>query len=129
MLFAAGRTPNTAGLGLEEAGVRLDGRGRIVVDHYYRTSAAGVYAAGDVVRPGLASNAMQQGRAAAAHACGLVFGVAVDQSPSTAVYGVPEVAGVGATEEEVRPLACPTWWAAATWAAPRAGPSPATAAC
>jgi NAD(P) transhydrogenase len=107
VLFAAGRTPNTAGLGLEEAGVRLDGRGRIVVDHYYRTSAAGIYAAGDVVRPGLASNAMQQGRAAAAHACGLVFGVVVDQIPSAAVYGVPEVAGVGATEEEVSAAGVP----------------------
>jgi NAD(P) transhydrogenase len=101
VLFATGRTPNTAGLGLEQAGVRVDGDGRIVVDRYYRTSAAGIYAAGDVVRPGLASNAMQQGRAAAAHACGLVFGVVVDQIPGTAVYSVPEVAGVGATEEQV----------------------------
>ena len=68
VLVAAGRTPNTEGLGLEEAGVRLDARGRIVVDGYHRTTAPGVYAAGDVVDPGLASHAMQQGRAAAAHA-------------------------------------------------------------
>ena len=102
VLFAAGRTPNTEGFGLEEAGVQLDVRGRIVVDRYHRTTAAGVYAAGDVVDPALASTAMQHGRAAAAHACGLVFGVAVDQSPSTAVYGLPEVAGVGATEEQVQ---------------------------
>ena len=52
MLFAAGRTPNTEGLGLEQAGVRLDARGRIVVDRYYRTTAPGIYAAGDVVEPG-----------------------------------------------------------------------------
>jgi NAD(P) transhydrogenase len=102
VLVAVGRTPNTEGLGLEEAGVRLDARGRIVIDGFHRTTVQGVYAAGDVVAPGLASNAMQQGRAAAAHACGLMFGVVVDRTPSIAVYGLPEVAGVGATEEEVR---------------------------
>ncbi|MGH3334801.1 MAG: FAD-dependent oxidoreductase, partial [Nocardioides sp.] len=102
VLVAAGRTPNTEGLGLEEAGVRLDALGRIVIDEYQRTTEQGVYAAGDVVDPGLASYAMQQGRAAAAHACGLMFGVVVDRTPNIAVYGLPEVAGVGATEEEVR---------------------------
>jgi NAD(P) transhydrogenase len=107
VLFAAGRTPNTEGLGLDEAGVRLDARGRIIVDHYYRTSAPGIYAAGDAVTPALASNAMQQGRAAAAHACGLVFGVEVDQAASSAVYGLPEVAGVGMTEEQVREAGIP----------------------
>ena len=80
VLFAAGRTPNSEGLGLDEVGVQLDGRGRIVVDRYFRTTAPGVYAAGDVVRPALASTAMQQGRAAASHACGLLFGMAVDQA-------------------------------------------------
>ena len=100
VLFAAGRTPNTDGLGLEEVGVQIDGRGRIVVDRYFRTTAPGLYAAGDVVRPALASTAMQQGRAAASHACGLLFGMAVDQAASSAVYGLPEVAGVGLTEEQ-----------------------------
>jgi len=107
VLVAAGRTPNTEGLGLEPAGVRIDARGRILVDRYHRTTAPGIYAAGDVVRPGLASNAMQQGRAAAAHACGLVFGVEIDQTASSAVYGLPEVAGVGATEEQVRAAGIP----------------------
>jgi NAD(P) transhydrogenase len=102
VLFATGRTPNTEGLGLEEAGVRLDDRGRIAVDRFYRTTTPGIYAAGDVVDPGLASYAMQQGRAAAAHACGLMFGVVVDRTASIAVYGLPEVASAGATEEEVR---------------------------
>jgi NAD(P) transhydrogenase len=107
VLFAAGRTPNTEGLGLEQAGVRLDARGRIVVDRYYRTTAPGIYAAGDVVKPGLASNAMQQGRAAAAHACGLVFGVEIDQTASSAVYGLPEAASVGATEEQIQATGIP----------------------
>jgi NAD(P) transhydrogenase len=100
VLFAAGRTPNTEGLGLEEAGVRLDPRGRIDVDRYFRTSAPGIYAAGDVIAPALASTAMQQGRAAACHAFGVLFGVGVDRVASSAVYGVPEVAGVGLTEEQ-----------------------------
>jgi NAD(P) transhydrogenase len=107
VLFAAGRTPNTEALGLEQAGVRLDARGRIIVDRYYRTTAPGIYAAGDVVQPGLASNAMQQGRAAAAHACGLVFGVEIDQTVSSAVYGLPEVASAGATEEHIRAAGIP----------------------
>jgi NAD(P) transhydrogenase len=102
VLFAVGRSPNTEGLGLEEAGVRLDDRGRIVVDRYFRTTAPGIYAAGDVVDPGLASYAMQQGRAAAAHACGLMFGVVVDRTASIAVYGLPEVASAGLTEEEAQ---------------------------
>jgi NAD(P) transhydrogenase len=108
VLVAAGRTPNTEGLGLEEAGVRIDARGRILVDSYFRTTAPGIYATGDVVRPGLASNAMQQGRAAAAHACGLVFGVEIDQIASSAVHGLPEVAGVGATEEQIPGRRAPT---------------------
>lgn len=107
VLFAAGRTPNTEGLGLTEAGVQLDERGRIIVDRYFRTSAPGIYAAGDVVSPALASTAMQQGRAAACHACGLLFGVEVDHAESSAVYSLPEVAGVGMTEEAVRAAAIP----------------------
>jgi len=56
---------------------------------------------GDVVASTLASTAAQQGRAAACHALGLVFGVAVDRAACTAVYGMPEIAGVGATEREL----------------------------
>jgi NAD(P) transhydrogenase len=92
---------------LEQAGVRIDARGRILVDRYYRTTAPGIYAAGDVVKPALASNAMQQGGAAAAYACGLVFGVEIDQTASGAVYGLPEVASVGATEEQIRAAGIP----------------------
>jgi NAD(P) transhydrogenase len=121
VLFAAGRTPNTEGLGLEEAGVQLDAHGRIIVDRYHRTTAAGVYAAGDVVDPALASTAMQHGRAAAAHACGLVFGVAVDQSPSTPASGRPK--------SRSRRPASPTRSAAATWPPPHEGSSPATVGC
>jgi len=107
VLFAAGRVANTEGLGLEEAGVEVDRRGRIVVDRYFQTTSAGVYAVGDAVGPTLASLAMQHGRAAICHAFGLAFGVPVDRAASAAVYGLPELAGVGATEEQVRASATP----------------------
>lgn len=102
VLFAAGRAANTEGLGLELAGVALDGKGRIVVDRYFQTTCPGVYAVGDVAGQTLASLAAQQGRVAACHAFGLAFGVPVDRAPSAAVYGLPELAGVGATEEQLR---------------------------
>jgi NAD(P) transhydrogenase len=102
VLFAAGRTPNTTGLGLEDVGVEVDGRGRIVVDEYHRTTVPGIYAVGDAIGPALASLSAHQGRAATCHALGLVFGVTVDRAGSSAVYGLPEIAGVGATEERLR---------------------------
>jgi NAD(P) transhydrogenase len=107
ILFAAGRRPNTENLGLEDVGVALDARGRIAVDRYYRTTADGIYAVGDVLGPTLASVAMQQGRSAACHALGMIFGIAIDQASSSAVYGVPEIAGVGATEEQLREAGVP----------------------
>ena len=102
VLFAAGRTSNTEGLGLEAAGVDLDGRGRIVVDERFQTSAPGIYAAGDVLGPTLASIAMEQGRAAVCHAFGIPFEGTVDPTPVSAVYGMPEVSGAGLTEEQCR---------------------------
>ncbi len=102
VLFAAGRVSNVEDLGLEAAGVVLDSRGRIVVDGKFRTSVEGVYAAGDVLGPTLASVAMEQGRAAVCHAFGIPFEGTVDPSPVSAVYGMPEVSGAGLTEEQCR---------------------------
>jgi NAD(P) transhydrogenase len=102
VLFAAGRVPNTDGLGLDAAGVAADARGRIVVDDEFRTSAKGVYAAGDVLGATLASIAMEQGRAAVCHALGIPFEGTVDPSPVSAVYGMPEVSGAGLTEKQCR---------------------------
>ena len=102
VLFAAGRVPNVEGLGLDAAGVALDGRGRIIVDDELRTSATGIYAAGDVLRPTLASIAMEQGRAAVCHAFDIPFEGTVDPTPVSAVYGMPEVSGAGLTEEQCR---------------------------
>ena len=100
ILFAAGRAANTEGLDLDAAGVKTDSHGRIVVDEHFRTSARSVFAAGDVLRPTLASIAMEQGRAAACHALGIPFAGTVDPTPVSAVYGMPEVAGAGLTEEQ-----------------------------
>jgi NAD(P) transhydrogenase len=102
LLFAGGRVPNTEGLGLEEAGVQRDGRGRVVVDGAFRTTSPGIYAAGDVLGPTLASIAMEQGRVAVCHAFGIPFEGVVDPSPVSAIYGMPEVSGAGVTEEACR---------------------------
>ena len=102
VLFAAGRVANTRNLGLENAGVALDSRGQIVVDEKFRTSVAGIYAAGDVLGPTLASVAMEQGRIAICNAFGIPFEGIVDPTPVSAVYGMPEVSGAGLTEEQCR---------------------------
>lgn len=102
VLFAAGRTVNTDGLGLDAAGVKIDARGRIVVDSQFRTSADGIFAAGDVLGPTLASVAMEQGRVAACFALGIPVEGTVDPTPVSAVYGMPEVAGTGLTEEQCK---------------------------
>jgi len=101
VLVSSGRVGNTEGLGLESTGVAIDERGRIVVDEHFRTSVPGIYAAGDVIGPpALASTAMEQGRAAAGHAFGVGFQDTIDASPPTGVYSIPEIAGVGLTEQE-----------------------------
>ncbi len=102
VLFAAGRVANTAELDLDAAGVAVDARGRIAVDEHFRTSADGVYAAGDVLGPTLASIAMEHGRIAVCHAFGIPFEGVVDPAPVSAVYGMPEVSGAGFTEEQCR---------------------------
>jgi NAD(P) transhydrogenase len=102
VLFAAGRVANTEDLGLDAAGMTLDDRGRIVVDKHFRTSVKGVYAAGDVLGPTLASIAMEHGRIAVCHAFDIPFEGVVDPAPVSAVYGMPEVSGAGLTEEQCR---------------------------
>jgi NAD(P) transhydrogenase len=100
VLFASGRVGNTEGLGLEEAGVQVDSRNRIVVDETFRTTAESIYAAGDVLGPpALASVSMEQGRVAACYALGIPFKETVDPMPPFGVYSVPEAAMVGLTEE------------------------------
>ena len=100
VIFATGRLGNTEGLGLEVAGVAIDERGRIIVDEHYGTTAAGIYAAGDVIGPpALASVSMEQARIAVCWAFDLPLKRLADSLPPFGVYSVPEVAMVGLTEE------------------------------
>ena len=101
-LMAVGSVPSTAGLGLEEAGVRLTPGGHIEVDKVSRTSARGVYAAGDCtgVLP-LASVAAMQGRIAMAHALGDAV-VPLDLKEVAAnIFTAPEIATVGYSQKDL----------------------------
>ena len=101
VIVSSGRVGNTEGLGLEDAGVEVDDRGRIVVNERFQTTAPGVYAAGDAIGPpALASTAMEQGRAAAGWAFGVGYQDTIDPSPPTGVYSIPEIAAAGMTEQE-----------------------------
>jgi NAD(P) transhydrogenase len=100
LLFAAGRSVSTLGLGLAQAGVNVDARGRILVDSERRTCCPWIFAAGDVIGPSLASVATDQGRQALCGALGLDFSAHVDQIPAAAIYGLPEVARAGRSEED-----------------------------
>ena len=102
VLVSTGRKPFTAGLGLEEAGVALDNRGRIEIDGHYKTNVDGIYAIGDVVKgPMLAHKAEDEGVALAEILAGQHGHVNYDVIPSV-VYTQPEVASVGKTEEELK---------------------------
>ncbi|SES36877.1 dihydrolipoyl dehydrogenase [Rhizobium sp. NFR03] len=102
VLVATGRKPYTAGLGLEEAGVALDNRGRVEIDGHYKTNVDGIYAIGDVVRgPMLAHKAEDEGVALAEILAGQAGHVNYDVIPGV-VYTQPEVASVGKTEEELK---------------------------
>jgi dihydrolipoamide dehydrogenase len=103
VLVAVGRRPYTAGLGLEEAGVKTDGRtGRVEVDEAYQTSVPGVYAIGDLIAgPMLAHKAEEEGIAVAEHLAGHKTHVNYLTIPSV-VYTWPELAFVGWTEEQAK---------------------------
>ncbi|MFZ5737859.1 MAG: dihydrolipoyl dehydrogenase [Pseudomonadota bacterium] len=102
VLVAIGRVPYTEGLGLKEAGVALDERGRVVIDDHFATSLKGVYAIGDVVRgPMLAHKAEDEGVAVAELIAGKAGHVNYEVIPGV-VYTTPEVSSVGKTEEDLK---------------------------
>ncbi len=103
VLLATGRRPNTHGLGLEAAGVKLDGAGAIVVDRHSRTSVEHIFAVGDVTnRRNLTPVAIAEGRAAAETMFGKrAMAIDYDNVPS-AVFSHPPIATVGLTEMEAR---------------------------
>ena len=103
VLVTAGRVGNTLDLGLGELGVTTDERGRVVVDHTFRTTVPGVYAAGDVIgAPALAASSMEQARVAVSQAFGLVRDTYVADHLPYGVYTIPEVSSVGLSEQHAR---------------------------
>ena len=103
ILYATGRIPNTAGLGLEQAGIVLDAKGAVVVDAYSRTSVAHIWAVGDVTdRVNLTPVAIAEAAAfvrTAVH--GIPTAMVYDNIPS-AVFSQPPLATVGLGEDEAR---------------------------
>jgi NAD(P)H dehydrogenase (quinone) len=101
-LMAVGSVPNTSGIGLTEAGVALDRGGFITVDRVSRTSARGIYAAGDCTGVlMLASVAAMQGRIAMWHALGDAVSPLDLMNVSSNVFTAPEIATVGVTQQQV----------------------------
>ncbi len=102
VLVAIGRRPYYGGLGLEEAGVELDGRGRVRIDAHYATNVPGIYAIGDVITgPMLAHKAEEEGVALAEIIAGQAGHVNYGVIPGV-VYTWPEVASIGVTEEQLK---------------------------
>ena len=102
VLVSIGRVPFTQGLGLNEAGVEMDERGRVKVDDHFQTNVKGIFAIGDVIRgPMLAHKGEDEGIAVAELIAGKAGHVNYDAIPNV-IYTYPEVASVGKTEEELK---------------------------
>jgi dihydrolipoamide dehydrogenase len=102
VLVSIGRRPNTEGLALDQIGLELNKRGQIETGHDFRTKVDGVWAIGDVIPgPMLAHKAEDEGIAVAENIAGLIGIVNHDVIPSV-VYTMPEIAGVGLTEEQAK---------------------------
>ncbi len=107
-LLALGSLPNTDGLGLQEAGVDLDDRGFVAVDRVSRTSASGIYAAGDCTGVlMLASVAAQQGRIAMSHLLGDAVHPLDLAKVSSNIFTSPEIATVGLSQVQLEQSGTP----------------------
>jgi glutathione reductase (NADPH) len=103
VLWATGRSANTQGLGLEEAGVKLDARGGVVVDDDFRSNVPSIYAVGDVIhRIQLTPVALAEGMRVANQLFGGTQNRWDYDCVPTAVFGYPNVATVGLSEEQAR---------------------------
>ncbi len=107
VLWAAGRSSNTAGLGLEAVGVAMGNRGLVLVDDHYRTNIPSIFAAGDVIGfPALASTSMEQGRIAACHMFDIDFKKALTKHMPMGIYTIPSVATIGLSHEDAIKQGC-----------------------
>jgi len=101
-LVAVGRKPYTESLGLENVGISLDERGRIIVDAHLQTKVSGIYAIGDVIQGAmLAHKAEEEGVFVAETIAGQKPHINYNLIPGV-VYTWPEVASVGQTEEQLK---------------------------
>ncbi len=103
VMYATGRKPNTANIGLEEVGVELDRNGAVVVDEYSQTSVDSIYAIGDVTdRVQLTPVALAEGMALVRTLYdGVPTSTSYENIPS-AVFSTPPIGSVGLTEEDAR---------------------------
>jgi dihydrolipoamide dehydrogenase len=102
VLLAVGRVPNTEHLGLESVGIELHKKGFIPVNEHFATSAAGIYAIGDVIAgPMLAHKAEEEGIACVEYLATGHGHVNYD-AIAAVVYTEPEIASVGKTEEQLK---------------------------
>lgn len=107
VLVAVGRRPLTDGLGLEELGVGLDEKGRVITDDNYQSTVAGIYAIGDLVPgPMLAHKASEEGLACVERMAGTATAVEYEYIPGV-VYTWPEASSVGGTEEQLKEAGIP----------------------
>ena len=104
LLNALGREANTAGLGLDAAGVKLTPGGRVLVNRWQQSSQPHIYAAGDVCGPhDIVHLAIAQGELAARHACGVKGIRPVDDSLLlNVVFTDPQLASIGRSESELQ---------------------------
>jgi dihydrolipoamide dehydrogenase len=102
LIVSIGRVPNTTGLNAEAVGLKLEGRGVIVVDDHCKTNLPNVWAVGDVVRgPMLAHKAEEEGVAVAERIAGQHPHVNFNTVPWV-IYTSPEIAWVGQTEQQLK---------------------------
>ena len=101
LFYTVGRQANTDQLDLPAAGLKADARGRVAVDHQFRTAVPHIFAAGDAIGfPALASTSMEQGRRASL----AMFGrsdLAQELPLPYGIYTIPEISMVGRTEQEL----------------------------
>lgn len=100
-LWCNGRSGNTAGMGLENIGLKANSRGQLTIDDHYRTEIENIYAVGDVIGwPALASAAYDQGRSASSAILDNNYFRFIDDVP-TGIYTIPEISSVGRNEREL----------------------------
>lgn len=101
VLLAAGRVPNAEGLGLDEVGVETDRRGFVRVDDHFRTTVTGIYAVGDVIGGAMLAHKAEEEGVACVESIVTGFGHVNYTAIPGIVYTHPEIATVGASEEQL----------------------------